>query len=145
MANPIRRVVFSTLTAVLMAASAFAQKAPPKSVTDGYDKGVAAVKAGKYAEAIPLLDAAIKADPTPRSYKEGVFSGDYYPQAYLFAAYMLSGDTAKATALSTNRMGVPQKVAGDIAKANTEFMKMQGAAAAKANFDQFMKSGDTEL
>src|SRR5437773_2481138 len=92
-----RHVVCSTLMVLLISAIAYAQAKVPPSVLKNYDQGVSAVKAGKFQDAIAPLLAAIAADPTPRSYREGVLPVDYFPQLYLFEAYVKLGDFVNAT------------------------------------------------
>src|SRR5438270_310668 len=48
---------------------------------DPYRNGVKAFDSGKYAEAIPLLERAVAADPKSQQQKriEGVFTIDYFP------------------------------------------------------------------
>src|SRR4029077_4543459 len=56
---------------------------------DPYDKGRKAFEAGKYAEAVPLLERAVAAEPkaAPNKIIEGVFRTDYFPYYYLALAY----------------------------------------------------------
>src|SRR5262245_23109448 len=56
---------------------------------DPYDQGRKAFEAGKYAEAVPLLERAVAADPkaAPNKIIEGVFRTDYFPYYYLALAY----------------------------------------------------------
>src|ERR1043166_6678839 len=91
-----RHVVSSTLMVLLISAMAYAQAKVAKSTFDIYEKGVNAVKAGKWQEAIGPLQRAIALDPVPRSYKEGVLPNDYFPQLYLFEAYLKLGDFVNA-------------------------------------------------
>ncbi|HKB14084.1 MAG TPA: hypothetical protein VKD69_25640, partial [Vicinamibacterales bacterium] len=57
---------------------------------DPYDRGRKAFDAGKYAEAVPLLERAVAADPkaAPNKIIEGVFRTDYFPYYYLALAYV---------------------------------------------------------
>lgn len=132
MLNLARRIVVGTLAMVLISASAFAQTAPPKAARDNYDKGVAAAKAQKWQEAITALNAAIAVDGTPRSWKEGVYQNDYYPQAYLFIAYVGMKDFAKAQALVAQRGMWPAKVQAD-AKTSFDAMNAETKRIADAN------------
>src|SRR5262245_23892753 len=56
---------------------------------DPYDQGRKAFEAGKYAEAVPLLERAVAAEPkaAPNKIIEGVFRTDYFPYYYLALAY----------------------------------------------------------
>jgi hypothetical protein len=65
---------------------------------DPYRNGVKAFDSGKYAEAIPLFERAVAADPKagPQKYVEGVFRIDYFPYYYLALAYAETKDWAKA-------------------------------------------------
>ncbi len=65
---------------------------------DPYRNGVKAFDAGRYAEAIALLERAVAADPRAGSqkYVEGVFRIDYFPYYYLALAYAETKDWAKA-------------------------------------------------
>jgi hypothetical protein len=56
---------------------------------DPYRNGVKAFEAGKYGEAVPLLERAVAADPKagPNKVIEGVFRTDYFPYYYLALAY----------------------------------------------------------
>src|SRR5579872_2784794 len=145
-----RRIVFGTVALVLISASAFAQgKQPVKSVLDGYTAGVKAVQAGKFAEAITALNAAVAADPLARSYKEGVFSGDYYPQFYLFVAYAGQKDMVNASRFYSQRGNVPPAVAKDGATAVAAFTQWQNdnraAQQNAAQFDKLLGDGNTAL
>ncbi|HEY6213710.1 MAG TPA: hypothetical protein VIW45_15565 [Vicinamibacterales bacterium] len=143
-----RRVVVGTAFALFVSTAAYAQ-APGAAARDAYKKGVDAVKAGKWADAITNLQNAIAADGRPRSYKEGVFDNDYFPQYYLFIAYARSGDMPNAAKFSGARNGVPAKIANDASAASSEFAKWQqtNADAAKnaAAYDNFMKQGEGAL
>ena len=70
-----------------VSASAYAQNS---RWADPYRNGVKAFEAGKYAEAVPLLERAVTADPKagPQKYVEGVFRLDYFPYYYLALCYV---------------------------------------------------------
>jgi tetratricopeptide (TPR) repeat protein len=57
---------------------------------DPYRNGVKAFEAGRCAEAIPLFDRAVAADPKAEANKriEGVFRSDYFPYYYLALCYV---------------------------------------------------------
>src|SRR5262249_8291169 len=57
---------------------------------DPYDRGRKAFEAGKYADAVPLLERAVAAEPKAAANKiiEGVFRTDYFPYYYLALAYV---------------------------------------------------------
>jgi len=80
------RILFLALV-VAGAASASAQS---NKWADPYQKGVKAFEGGRYAEAVPLLERAVAADPKagPNKLIEGVFRTDYFPYYYLALAYI---------------------------------------------------------
>jgi len=63
-----------------------------------YEKAQDAFKAGRYQEAIPLLETAVKANAKaePNKRTDGVYSTDYYPYYYLGIAYFETGNYRKA-------------------------------------------------
>ena len=139
-----RRVVVGTAFALFVSTAAYAQ-APGAAARDAYKKGVDAVKAGKWADAITNLQNAIAADGRPRSYKEGVFDNDYFPQYYLFIAYARSNDMPNAAKFSGARNGVPAKIAADSTQASADFKKWQDGNAALNAFNDLMGKGDNAL
>src|SRR5207247_2769903 len=82
-------------------------KGPPQSVLVTYSDGVRAIAAQKWNEAIAALNEAIRFDPAPRSYREGVLLMDYYPQYYLFVAHLKTGDLVKARQFYESRGTLP--------------------------------------
>jgi hypothetical protein len=114
MAKVARHVVCSTLMVLLISAMAYAQAKVPPSVYKNYEQGVSAVKAGKWQDAIAPLQAAIAADATPRSYREGVIPIDYYPQLYLFEAYVKIGDFVNANKYYNTRGPVPPSLSSSV-------------------------------
>src|SRR5438128_8299173 len=111
-----RYVVCSTLMVLLISAMVYAQaaKAPAKSVSDNYDKGVKAIQAQQWQAAIDAMKAALALDPQQRSYKEGVFSGDYFPNLYIFEAYVKLGDFVNANAYYGRRGALPPTLASQM-------------------------------
>src|SRR5207247_2035041 len=86
-------------------------RSPMRSVIDSYDRGVAAIKAARWDAAIADLSEALKGDPLPRTYREGVLLGEYFPQYYLFVAYLKTGDLVKARQFYEARGSLPSKMA----------------------------------
>src|SRR6266851_2474022 len=78
----------AVVVALLLVASASA-RAQTSRWADPYRNGVKAFESGKYAEAVPLLERAVAADPraAPQKFVEGVFRLDYFPYYYLALAY----------------------------------------------------------
>ena len=134
-ASRARHVVFSTLVVLLISASAYAQAKVAKSVLDNYDKGVSAVKAGKWQEAIAPLQAAVTADPIPRTVREGVLTNDYYPQLYLFEAYVKLGDFVNANKYYAIRGAVPAGLVSQM-KPFADSLTTENARVAKTNTDK---------
>jgi hypothetical protein len=78
----------AVVVALLCVASAPA-RAQSNRWAEPYRNGVKAFEAGRYGEAVPLLERAVAADPKAGSNKviEGVFRTDYFPYYYLALAY----------------------------------------------------------
>src|SRR5215813_11821458 len=86
------------LAAALLLVMSTSASAQNSRWADPYRSGVKAFESGKYAEAIPLLERAVAADPKsqPQKLIEGVFRIDYFPYYYLALAYAETKDWAKA-------------------------------------------------
>jgi tetratricopeptide (TPR) repeat protein len=95
-------------------------KAPPQSVLVTYSDGVRAMAAEKSQEAIAAFTKAISLDPVSRSFREGVLPMDYYPQYYLFVAYLKAGDLAKARQYYESRGNLPSKFTSDARRYSDE-------------------------
>jgi hypothetical protein len=78
------------LALALVVAGAASASAQSNKWADPYQKGVKAFEGGRYAEAVPLLERAVAADPKagPNKLIEGVFRTDYFPYYYLALAYI---------------------------------------------------------
>ena len=136
--------------------------------SEPYDKALSALKKEQYDTAIPLLQQAIAIDPSAQRNKrvEATVTEDYFPQYYLFYAYVKSKQYDKARPFaSASRPPKPQ--VADFQVAFTEYtqtvaattalaannaqlkldqaMREQKAAAAQADFDNFVKIGDAAL
>jgi tetratricopeptide (TPR) repeat protein len=83
------------LTVIILAAQ-IAAGPPPADAVGVYARGVAAVKAGDWQNAITFMNAAIAIDPEPRTYREADETRDYYPQYYLFIAHSEIGEFEQA-------------------------------------------------
>jgi hypothetical protein len=85
----VRRAVLRAAVATAVVATCVAVYAQSNRWYDPYDKGRKAFEAGKYSEAVPLLERAVAADPkaAPNKIIEGVFRTDYFPYYYLALAY----------------------------------------------------------
>ena len=77
---------------------------------DNYVAGVNAIKAEQWPDAITALASAMAMDPVPRSYKEGVYSGDYFPQYYLFVAYLRTNNIEQARRFYALRGPLPPRL-----------------------------------
>src|SRR5437879_2708265 len=88
-------LLVASLVLVVASTAAYAQNS---RWAEPYRNGVKAFESGKYAEAIPLLERAVAADPKSQQQKriEGVFTIDYFPYYYLALAYAETKDWAKA-------------------------------------------------
>src|SRR5258706_6109551 len=98
-----RRVCLCVLSFVIVApfvlgAPVAAQPVPPPSraAVSAYESGLKAIKNQQWNEAIAQLTRAVAADPTPRSYVQGAFRDNYFPQFFLFVAFAKSNAMAKA-------------------------------------------------
>jgi hypothetical protein len=78
-----------------------------------YSDGVRAVAAQNWNTAIANLNDAIRFDPQPRTYHEGVLQMDYFPQYYLFVAYLKRGDLAKSRQFYESRGNLPARLMSD--------------------------------
>src|SRR5262249_53760722 len=76
--------------ALVAAATCVVVSAQSNRWFDPYDRGRKAFEAGKYADAVPLLERAVAAEPKAAANKiiEGVFRTDYFPYYYLALAYV---------------------------------------------------------
>jgi tetratricopeptide (TPR) repeat protein len=89
-------------TGSLPAAPAPAPSAPPRPAgalwAARYDLAIDAITRGRWQQAIPLLEQAIAVDPTPQAKKRvnGTVSEDYFPQYYLFLAYLKTNQLERA-------------------------------------------------
>ncbi len=95
------------------AASYGPPKAPLRSVLVTYSDGVRAMDVQKWQEAIAAFTEAVRLDPYSRTFREGVLSMDYYPQYYLFVAYLKAGDLAKARQYYESRGTLPARFTSD--------------------------------
>lgn len=88
----------AALVLALSAACSAAAEAQNSRWADLYRNGVKAFDAGKCAEAVPLLERAVAADPKAEGNKriEGVFHIDYYPYYYLALCYVEAQQWDKA-------------------------------------------------
>ncbi len=85
-----------------------------------YSNGVRAMGAEKWQEAIGAFTEAIRIGPVSRTFREGVLVMDYYPQYYLFVAYLKAGDFAKARQYYESRGNLPSKFTSDARRYSDE-------------------------
>jgi hypothetical protein len=85
-----RSATIVALAATLSVAAGGVVYAQSRGWYEPYDRGRKAFEAGKYAEAVPLLEQAVAADPKagPNKIIEGVFRTDYFPYYYLALSYV---------------------------------------------------------
>src|SRR5437773_9172788 len=85
-------------TALVIAIAALAIVSTQGRWEPPYKKGVDAVRAGKWQDAINNLEAAIKIDSKQEANKlaEGTFRTDYFPYYYLAVAHLKLGHLDKA-------------------------------------------------
>jgi hypothetical protein len=141
MGRTVTSSVVTLLLAVSIASSALAQGA---KWAKPYDSAMDAIKKGQYREAIPFLEQAIAADPTPQANKrvEGTFSEDYFPQYYLFVAYLKTNQTDKARTYFNQRGPLPQKLNAEATTLMAELNKAEGTKLALADFDPLVSKAD---
>jgi len=111
----LKRLAALAVAAVLLtAASASAQQGPPnKAARDNYDKGVKAAQAKNWQGVVDAMNAAIAIDSAARSYRDGVQTENYFPQYYLFVAYVGLKDFVNAKKLIAQRGTWPAKLVSD--------------------------------
>jgi tetratricopeptide (TPR) repeat protein len=99
-----------------------------------YDRGVKAVEAGRWNEAIQSLEQALTIDSRPgaNKYVEGVFRSDYFPHAYLAIACLGAGqhDKAKAYLDRARQDRLPAPLAARLATVEQELDKVRRAPPA---------------
>jgi tetratricopeptide (TPR) repeat protein len=95
----VQRAVLGAAVATAVLATCVVVSAQSNRWYDPYDKGRKAFEAGKYGEAVPLLERAVAAEPKAAANKiiEGVFRTDYFPYYYLAIAYAELGQWDKAS------------------------------------------------
>lgn len=105
------------------------------------------MKAQKWQEAISALEQAIAIDPTPSAGKleEGVFRTDYFPQYYLFVAYLKTNQFAKARQAFQSRGVLTPKLNTEAQAYLAELVKADGAAGAIGEFERLAAAGDAAL
>jgi hypothetical protein len=133
---------------LVTAAAASAQGAKWKAP---YEKGVAAIKVQKWDDAIAALQQAIAIDsiPSANKHEEGVFTSEYFPQYYLFVAYLKKGDTTKARQSYAAKGQLTSKLSAEAAGLYAELQKAEQAMAVlaqnKTQFDALVRSAETAL
>ncbi|MGH9390689.1 MAG: hypothetical protein ACRD1Z_13820 [Vicinamibacteria bacterium] len=93
-----KRIVFLPALVMLAISLAGARRSYAAEWYRDYENGVKAVEAGRYREAIPLLESARSSGTRPgrqvRYY--GTRFGEFYPYVYLGTAYLGVGDCENA-------------------------------------------------
>jgi hypothetical protein len=145
-----RQIVIGTLMTLPASAAAFAQGRPPvKSAQDSYKAGVSAVKSQNWDLAITNLKAAVQVDSNSRSYRDGTIGDEYWPQFYLFVAYVGKKDFVNASSLNAQKGNPPGSVQRDGTAAAAEFLKWQEnnrlAQQNKQQFDRLLGDGNNAL
>ena len=145
-----RRIVVGTLMTIVVSTAAYAQGRPPvKSAQDSYKAGVKAVQSQNWDAAITALRAAIQVDAASRSYRDGTIGDEYWPQFYLFVAYVGKKDFANASSVNAQRGNPPAGVQRDGASAVAEFQRWQeGNRLVQQNrqqFDRLLADGNNAL
>ena len=119
-----------------------------------YKEGLKQFQAKKYKEAIPLLEAAVKANAKAEANKleEGVHRSDYFPYHYLYIAYVEVGDYAKAQEILDKAKNPTPKDQGLVKQFGDSQVKWAAANAPKptgptvnAAFVNALRDGDAAL
>src|SRR5436190_11215390 len=142
--------MIGTLMTLLVSAAAHAQGKPPvKSAQDSYKAGVQAVKSQNWDLAITNLKAAIQVDAASRSYRDGTIGDEYWPQFYLFVAFVGKKDFVTAGSLNAQKGNPPASVVKDGAGAQAALTQWQNdnraAQQNAAQFDKLLGDGNTAL
>jgi hypothetical protein len=142
MSRAIRSAVAGALLILVGAPTLFAQGA---KWAQPYDKAMDMIKKQQWQQAIPLLEQAIAADPTPQANKrvEGTFSEDYFPQYYLFVAYLKLNQPDKARTYFAQKGALPAKLNADATNYFKELNDAEVRIRALADFEPLVKAGDT--
>jgi hypothetical protein len=140
-----RRLRSIALGIALVALSAVSLLAQSAKWAQPYDKAIDAIKKQQWQQAIPLLEQAIAADPTPDANKrvESVVTVPYFPQYYLFVAHLKLNQLDKARTYYGQRGALPAKLS---AEATTHFKELTDAdqrVRTLADFEPLVKAGDT--
>ena len=136
--------------AIVVSASAYAQGRPPvKSAQDSYKAGVKAVQSRNWDAAISALRGAIQVDPASRSYRDGTIGDEYWPQFYLFVAYVGKKDFANASSANAQKGNPPASIQRDGGAAVAEFQRWQEGSRLvqqnKQQFDRLLADGNNAL
>src|ERR1051326_4396590 len=86
----------AAVASLIVVGTVVSAQAPNRSVIEQYKMGVAAIEAAQWQDAVEPLKAALAIDAHARTYREGPFTGEYFPQYYLFVAYLQLNDVEQA-------------------------------------------------
>src|SRR5262249_46782886 len=127
----IHRTAIALASVLLVLSSATTALAQAKWVKP-YDTAVDLIKKNQFAAAIPALEEAIAADPASQEKKrvDRNASRDYFPQYYLFVAYLKTNQLAKARTYYNQRGRLPSSMNAEAAQLAAELNRAEAAAGA---------------